>query len=173
MNADQSSPEIRSGDGMEKTDGGIPCTEKMPLHNLDSNDVDPIEVSFTPISPIQNRSMDFLRGCVDTGAPKTVCGKRAAQALCDKLGIRFDLLPSFNRFKLFSVVWPSMGRIHIHLQTTAGNKSLKAEIVDTYIPLLLGLDFMDGMRANANTLTNRLERCEGWSLPLNRFGGHI
>jgi hypothetical protein len=54
-----------------------------------------------------------------------------------------------------------MGRIYIPLQTTAGNKILQAEIVDTDIPLLLGLDFMDGMRANANTLTNRLESCEG------------
>jgi hypothetical protein len=117
--------------------------------------------------------MDFLRGCVDTGAPRTVCGKRAAQALCDNLGIRFDLLPSFNRFKFASEVCPSMGRIHIPLQTPAGNKSLQVEIVDTDIPLLLGLDFMDGMKVNANTLTNRLESCEGWSFPLTRFGGHI
>jgi hypothetical protein len=81
---------------------------KRPLLNPDSNDVDPIEVSFTPISLIQNRSIDFLRGCIDAGAPKTICGKRAALALCDELGIRFDLLPSFNRFNLllnFVHVW--------------------------------------------------------------------
>jgi hypothetical protein len=60
MNADRSSPEIRSGDRMSKIDGGIPCTEKMPLHNPDSNDVDPIAVNFTPMSLIQNQSMDLL-----------------------------------------------------------------------------------------------------------------
>jgi hypothetical protein len=32
---------------------------------------------------------------------------------------------------------------------------------------------MDGMRVTYNTLTNCLESCEGWSLPLTRFGGHI
>jgi hypothetical protein len=73
---------------------------KRPLLYPDSNDVDPIEVRFTPISPTKNRNIDFLRGCIDAGAPKTMCGKRAAQALCDKLGIRFGLLPSFNRLNL-------------------------------------------------------------------------
>jgi hypothetical protein len=45
--------------------------------------------------------------------------------------------------------------------------------VDTDVPLLLGLDFIIGMRVTANTLINCLESCEGWSLPLTRFGGHI
>jgi hypothetical protein len=45
--------------------------------------------------------------------------------------------------------------------------------VDADIPLLLGLDFMDNMNVTANTLTNRLESREGWSLPLTRHGGHV
>jgi hypothetical protein len=52
MNADRSSPEKRSGDKMSNMDGGIPCTEKIPLQNPDSNDADPIEVGFTPMPPI-------------------------------------------------------------------------------------------------------------------------
>jgi hypothetical protein len=45
--------------------------------------------------------------------------------------------------------------------------------VDTDVPLLLGLYFMNGMRVTGNTLTNCLESCAGWSLPLTQFGGHI
>jgi hypothetical protein len=52
-------------------------------------------------------------------------------------------------------------------------RSLQVEILDADIPLLIGLDFMDHMRVTANSLTNRLECADGWSIPLTRYGSHI
>jgi transposase InsO family protein len=117
--------------------------------------------------------MSVLRGCVDTGAPKTVCGKETAHTLCKHLGISFQLLPSANKFKFADQTSCSLGRLLVPVQTPGGTRSLQVEVVDADIPLLLGLDFMDHMKVTANTLTNQLESADGWTLPLSRHGGHI
>ena len=133
----------------------------------------PIEVGLTPIYYEQECLKESLRGCVDTGAPKTVCGITAAKKLCSRISVNFRLYLSGKTFKFADQLCKSLGTILIPLYTPIGIRSLHVEVVNTNIPLLLGLDFMDEMKVTANTLTNRLESKDGWSLPLIRHDGHI
>jgi Reverse transcriptase (RNA-dependent DNA polymerase) len=132
-----------------------------------------IGVSFAPTSNRQRKELKGLRGCVDTGAPKSVCGRETAVKFCKRIHIPFDLSPSETVFKFADQTANSLGRLLVPLRTPVGIRSLQVDVVDADIPLLLGLDFMDNMNVTANTLTNRLESREGWSLPLTRHGGHV
>jgi len=135
---------------------------------------DIIGVRFAPMSNRQIKaSLKGLRGCVDTGAPRTVCGKETAELFCKRINMPFKLLPSTTKFKFADQIAHSLGRLLVPVQTPAGTRSLQVEIVEADIPLLLGLDFMDNMQVMANTLENRLESIEGWTLPLTRYDGHI
>jgi hypothetical protein len=132
-----------------------------------------IEIFYALSSHKRHRVLSGIHGCVDTGAPRTVSGKRAAKVICSKLGVAFRLQPSSSRFKFAEQICNSLGRISIPLRTPTGTRYFPIEIVDTDIPPLLGLDFMDSMHVTVNTLQNSLDSREGWSLPLTRHDGHI
>jgi hypothetical protein len=113
-----------------------------------------------------------LAGCCDTGAPVTVCGSAVARKICLELDIPFVLKPSQNKFRFADSVFPSLGKIDIHLPTPAGLIIFSVEIISADVPLLLGLDFFDKIQATPNVVANRLES-KSWNLPLERHHGHI
>jgi hypothetical protein len=120
-----------------------------------------IEIGLTPLTKNATSTNFHLRGCVETGAPQTVCGQFAAQELCSRLGIDFRLSTSAKRFKFADQMSASLGSLRVPIETPEGIQDLVEEVADASIPLLLGLDFMDRIGATPNTLTNRLESKHG------------
>jgi hypothetical protein len=108
-----------------------------------------VALGFTTEKSKLKTPMSGVRGCVDTGAPKTVCGIHTAKTLCKMLKIPFRLGKSVLAFKFADQTSASLGCLLVPVRTPVGMRSLQVEIVDADIPLLIGLDFMDHMRVTA------------------------
>jgi hypothetical protein len=132
-----------------------------------------IGVRFAPSSIRKRIQLKDLRGCVDTGAPRTVFGRKSAMKICKRIHISFYLSPSETVFKFAGQTEKSLGQLLVPLRTPVGVRSPVVDVVDAEIPLMLGLDFMYNMKVTSNTLTNRLESKDVWSLPLLRHVGHV
>jgi hypothetical protein len=110
--------------------------------------------------------------CCDTGAPLTCSGKIAAARACANLGVPFDLKPSRRSFRFGNSLRESLGTVMLPLPTPDGFFSLQIDVVNLDVPLLIGLDTLDKLKAYLNNVTNSLVGL-GWSLPLIRMSGHL
>jgi hypothetical protein len=132
-----------------------------------------IGVRFAPSRIRQRKQLKGLRGCVDTEAPRTVFGRKAAMKICKRIHIPFYLSPSDTVFKFAGQTGKSLGQLLVSLRTPVGVRSLLVDVVDAGIPLILGLYFMYNIKVTTITLTNRLKSKDGWSLQLIRHGRHV
>jgi hypothetical protein len=110
--------------------------------------------------------------CCDTGAPTTVAGIQQAKAACRKLNVPYKLTKSARAFRFGETRRKSIGIQKLPFPTPAGIRDMSLDIVDLDIPVLLGLDTLDSMKAYLNTVQNELVGPD-WTLPLLRKAGHV
>ena len=131
----------------------------------------------------------LLGFCVDTGALRSVLGKRQLNYILritqNKLIPR---MPSGNTFKFGDVTVKSLGMIELDLKTPAPRRPIPVllDIVPVDVPALLGLDVLDAEGLYADNVTNRivhrhvtskpgepLSYQDLWCMPLIRYDGHL
>lgn len=120
-------------------------------------------------------SKRFLGACIDNGAQKTVCGLKQARAYCARAKIPFSVRSSPFAFKFGNTVVNSLGTLEFRIPLP-NNSYLPviADIVDTDVTLLIGLDYLDKHDLLPDNLQNKLI-CEmhNWELPIIRRNGHM
>ena len=118
---------------------------------------------------------DFQGACGDTGSQGTLIGLRQAKAYCRLVGQRLKLSRSQIRFKFGDGCRNSLGRMELRLPTPNGGYiPIHTDVVDSDIPLLLGLEFLRQELLLLNYLTNELESYAfNWTMPLIDKFGHI
>lgn len=100
-----------------------------------------------------------IRFCCDTGAPKSVVGRKELNRILNALGLHERrIFPSRKKFRFAYAVYNSLGRISIFLRTCPGVSKIFVEldIVDADIPALLGMDDLDNESLTPCTFSNRL-----------------
>lgn len=123
--------------------------------------------------PKSNR-LKFNGACIDTGAQKTVIGKKQARAYCQSQGMTMRLQKSQTAFKFGNGKHDSLGMIPIRIPTINGDISLEVDVVQPDVPLLLGLDVLDREQIVPDNVENILEsRLYGWTMPITRRHGHM
>jgi hypothetical protein len=110
--------------------------------------------------------------CCDTGAPTTVAGIQMAKAACKKLNVPYKLKESARAFRFEDTRRKSIGTLKLPFPTPAGISDMSLDVVDLDIPVLLGLDTLDSMKAYLNTVENELVGPD-WTLPLLLKAGHV
>jgi hypothetical protein len=102
--------------------------------------------------------------CCDTGSPTTVSGVTQAKEACQKLNVPYVLQKSLRSFRSGDNRRESLGILRIPIPTPIGIRELSVDDVDLDIPILLGLDSFDALKAYLNTFANTLEGIN-WNLP--------
>lgn len=119
---------------------------------------------------------DFMGACLDTGATRTVIGRRQAEAYARLTGRPLSLRRDKPTSFLFGGVrTPSQGKVSIRVPiSTELYALLHVDVVDIDVPLLVGLDILDDLALYVNTVENVL-KCDkrGIATPLVRKDGHI
>jgi hypothetical protein len=110
--------------------------------------------------------------CCDTGAPTTVAGVMQAKEACRKLNVPYVLQKSLRTFRFGDTRRESLGILRIPIPTPIRIRELSVDAVDLDIPILLGLDSLDAMKAYINTVANTLEGIN-WNMSLLRHAGHV
>ena len=96
----------------------------------------------------------FLGACLDTGASKTVIGRKQATALRDGMGHRLALHTSKLRVRFGSGPSSSLGRILILITFEGEAIMVGADVVENDVPLLLGMDTFDRYRLSPDVIDN-------------------
>ena len=113
--------------------------------------------------------------CLDTGAQRTVIGLRQAKAYCRYTGTKFRLVSSKNRYRFGNDRQSSLGSLTIQIPFLDSHATIeRVDVVNSDVPLLIGLDLLDKYGIFINTITNRLH-CPQLQLqtPLVRKNGHV
>lgn len=118
----------------------------------------------------------FLGACLDTGAERTVIGRRQAAAYAHFAGKELHLAePKNAAFRFGGSDYPSLGVLSIRVPL-AGDLFLPmdVDVVDVSVPFLFGLDALDANEMYVNTVTNELV-CVAYklSVPVTRKYGHV
>lgn len=123
---------------------------------------------------VRNRKFGkkFHGGVIDTGAHKTVIGRKQAKAYCKEHGVTMKLKPSLRRFLFGDQLQKSLGKMVLYLTTDRGPIPFEVDVVGIDIPLLFGLDFMDKHKAVPNIVRNQFEAAK-WCVPITRKFGHL
>ncbi len=115
---------------------------------------------------------------IDTGAQRSIIGVGQAEAYCKASGSLPSKQSQPRLFRFGDGTFPSLGTLRIGLPTSRGLLTFDVDIVSADVPLLLGLDVLDGNRLQVLSVSNRLQhvpecrRDLGWSIPLVRKYGH-
>lgn len=118
--------------------------------------------------------LKFNKACIDTGAQKTVIGKKQAQAYCRSQGMSMRLQKSNTSFRFGNGKHDSLGIITVRIPTRDDEISLEVDVVQPDVPLLLGLDVLDREQLVPDNVENLLEsRLYGWAIPIIRSFGHM
>jgi hypothetical protein len=111
---------------------------------------------------------------VDTGSPAQVTGYPKALAYSNSFGGDITLQPSSSRFRFGNDVQTSIGRLIVNLPTPIADIPIVFDVVQSDVPALLGLSFLDKIGCNALLMENKLHCIdESWSMPLLRANGHL
>jgi hypothetical protein len=102
---------------------------------------------------------------VTQSRPLTCSGKSAAERVCTKLGVPLDLKPSRRSYRFGNSLRESSGTIMLPLPTPDGFSSLRIDVADLDVPMLIGLDTLEKLKAYMNNVTHSRVG-PGWSLPL-------
>lgn len=125
----------------------------------------------------QEAVQDFQGACVDTGAERTVIGKPQAEAYYRWLGKEVELEPAAapQVYRFGGGLHPSVGKAHRRIPFAADFVlSLRVDVIDLNVPLLLGMSTMDEHGMYANTVANQMVREDpGATAPLVRKLGHV
>lgn len=114
----------------------------------------------------------FRGGFIDTGAHKTVIGRKQAKAYCREYGVKMKLKRSSRRFLFGDRLQKNLGEMTLYLIADNGLIPFKADVVSIDVPLLFGLDFMDKHKAVPNIVRNQFEAAR-WCVPITRKLGHL
>jgi len=113
---------------------------------------------------------------MDTGATRTVIGRRQAVAYSNLSGVPLRGPPSQPVSYLFGgVLTPCSGTVDIRVPIApAAYADLRVAIVELNIPFLFGLDALDAVSFYVNNVENML-KCDarGVATPLKRKDGHL
>lgn len=117
----------------------------------------------------------FEGACLDGGAPRSVMGKRQAQAYCTVMKQTSRLRPSLMTFIFGDGACDSLGTLGIRIPLPNGAYlTLTIDVVNADVPLLLGLDILDREPLVADNVANILDsRRDHWQLPIPRKYGHM
>lgn len=118
------------------------------------------------------KACQFLGGCLDIGAQKTVARELQARAYSATVGRKFSLLPSHYAFRFGDGLHASLGWLMIRIPTPDGIFiETRVEVGKVDVPLLLGIDLLDRERLVADNVENVLHsRRAGWKMPVIRRG---
>jgi hypothetical protein len=121
-----------------------------------------------------SQTRSFSGAILDTGAEKSVIGKAEAISYCQENGVPFHLKPSSCRFKFGSRSEPAVGRIGIRIPTPGKPLEFQCDVVESDVPLLIGLDTLDKYGLNVMSVEGILQSTtEKWHMPMQRQKGHI
>jgi hypothetical protein len=95
-----------------------------------------------------------------------------AKEACRKLNVPYVLQKSLRTFRFGDTRRESLGILRIPIPTPIRIRELSVDAVDLDIPILLGLDSLDAMKAYINTVANTLEGIN-WNMSLLRHAGHV
>lgn len=117
----------------------------------------------------------FQGGCIDTGAQRTVIGKKQALAICQSQGTKLKLIKSNTIFKFGNGRHNSLGILKIRIPTRDGAFiDIDADVVRPDVPVLIGIDILDREQLVPDNVNNRLQsHIYGWSIPITRKNGHM
>lgn len=121
------------------------------------------------------KTRKFQGACCDIGAQRSVAGRRQAKAYCREAGVPFNLRKSDYAFRFGDGLYSSLGTIEIRLPTPDGSfLAMEVDVVDAYVPLLMGIDTLDREQLVADNVENVLDsRRYGWKIPIARRNGHM
>ena len=126
-------------------------------HHLD--DMKTIDCNHIRIGTFITENEEPLALCADTGAPKSVIGKKQMKRILDNLGRRSIPAIRSNRiFRFGDVSTKSLGIIELAIQTPdhISPISILLYVVDVDIPPLIGLDVLDSNCLMVDNISNRL-----------------
>ena len=95
----------------------------------------------------------------DTGAPKSVIGKKQVNRILDRLGRRcMPVIRSNRLFRFGDVSSKLFGMIELSIQTPENIPLIHVllNVVDVNIPALIGLDVLDGNFLMVDNISNHL-----------------
>jgi hypothetical protein len=122
-------------------------------------------------------SQNVFQGAVlDTGAEKSVVGIEQARAYASNSGIPFvmETISGARRFRFGKDEAVAQVSFIFIVPTPNGPLRVRADVVTTPIPLLIGLDVLDKYKLNVLTVENQLTSVShGWKIPLERRNGHV
>ena len=97
------------------------------------------------VKPSQNQTVSevFKGGVLDTGAQRSVIGRRQADEYSKHYRFQALLTPRKARFKFIDQTCPSFGVMTLFFLTPGGLRNIEAHVVNADIPLLIGLDILD------------------------------
>jgi len=121
------------------------------------------------------KSIQFQGICLDTGAQKSVVGKKQAAAYAALMKVRLETKASNFAFKFGDGCYKSLGTIPVRIpKPNNGYIEVRIDIVDADIPMIIGLDILDKETLLADNTENLLiHKKEGWKMPLSRKAGHL
>lgn len=100
-----------------------------------------------------------MGACLDTGATRTVIGRRQALAYARMTGKPLVLKPAkASNFLFGGVLSPSLGTLAIRVPISTDYYALlRVDVINLDIPFLLGLDVLDALGLYVNTVENKLK----------------
>lgn len=118
----------------------------------------------------------FLGACIDSGAQKTVIGQEQAKAYAEMAGTKKVEYHSCTgtKYKFGDKTYDGLGTVVIRIPITETYFiSIRAQVVEVNVPLLLGLDVLSRLKVILNfeafTMSSTQDK---WSIPLTRKLGH-
>jgi hypothetical protein len=122
----------------------------------------------------------FRGACFDTGAPRSVVGLPQVKQYCLANGTKLILTPSNRRFRFADCVQNSLGTTQIHLPIPGHSTTLSftVDVVNSDIPLLVGLDVMAENEIIPNPVRRSIDHSnsdpgKSWSIPVDMSDGHM
>ena len=112
---------------------------------------------------------------VDSGCPRSLMGKSEYNILREKLKVKTECINNLEKFKFGpSKIYNSERKAHMKLNLGGAVVEVEFFIVDGEVPILLGNDVLDPLKANINLGSRKLEfHCLGTSIDMVRTaGGH-
>lgn len=116
----------------------------------------------------------FEGACVDSGAQRTLIGKRQADLYASFAGTTIRPTKSKKLFRLGSCLHPACGIISIRLPITKHHfAEIIVEVIEIDIPFLLGLDLLTRFKIVIDFDDKVMRsKIDGTSLPITRKMGH-
>lgn len=142
----------------------------------ESDDNQIVDIFAVGISPPKYEGCDFIGGCIDSGAQRTVIGTKQAAAYCRLAGVQLTEHQSDSlHFKFGNNTHRGHGSLTVRLPVNSDHYiDVRAHIVNVDIPLLIGLDVLTSLRATIDFADDIVSaKDDSWSIKLRRKLGHL